>query len=93
MQAGYINYEGVVYLYKEVLRNAKTVEAAISALFSILLGDGWGVTAMGIVVAVVGKTSFEKTVEEAYYSGKGIAVYYQIHHSVQGFNRVRYVIE
>ena len=93
VQAGYINYEGVVYLYEEGLRNAKTVEAAISALFSVLPGAGWGVTAMGIAVAAGGKTAFEKAVEEAYYSGKGIAVYYQIHHSVQSLNKVRYVVE
>lgn len=40
-----------------------------------------------------GKSALERAVDKAYYSGKGIAVYYQIHHSVQSYNRVSYVVE
>ena len=99
VQAGYIDYEGVVYLYEEGLRNAKTAGAIISLLIgSINIGKvasvtSWGLSAMGVVSAYGGKSALEKVVDEAYYSGKGIAVYYQIHYSVQSYNRVRYVIE
>ena len=41
VQAGYINHEGVVYLYEEGLPNAKTAEAAISFLIGAKI-DGLG---------------------------------------------------
>ena len=99
VQAGYIDYEGVVYLYEEGLRNAKTAGAAISLLVgSINIGNvasvtSWGLSAIGVASAFGGKPALEKAVDEAYYSGKGIAVYYQIHHSVQSYNKVEYVVE
>ena len=99
VQAGYIDYEGVVYLYEEGLKNAKAAELAIALLIGCINAGNsasvasWGLSAMGVVSAYGGKSALEKAVDEAYYSGKGIAVYYQIHYSVQSYNRVRYVIE
>jgi hypothetical protein len=93
VQAGYIDYEGVVYLYEEGLDNAKTAQAAISLLASFMPGAGWGLSAIGVAAAYGGKSALERAVDKAYYSGKGIAVYYQIHHSVQSYNRVSYVVE
>ncbi len=101
VQAGYINHEGVVYLYEEGLPSAKSAEIAISSLISYAASSmgvgavGWGLTAVSMVAAYGGKSDLEKAVDEAYYAHgkKGIKVYYQIHHSVQSYNRVRYVVE
>ena len=99
VQAGYIDYEGVVYLYEEGLPKAKSAEIAISSLISYIASAtgyspvSWGLSAISAVVAYGGKSALEKAVDEAYYSGKGIAVYYQIHHSVQSYNKVEYVVE
>lgn len=99
VQAGYIDYEGVIYLYEEGLRNAKTARAVIVLLIGCINAGNlasvtsWGLSAMGVVSAYGGKSALEKAVDEAYYSGKGIAVYYQIHHSVQSYNKEEYVVE
>ncbi|MCI8630406.1 MAG: hypothetical protein HFE57_13120 [Firmicutes bacterium] len=60
---------------------------------SFMPGAGWGLSAIGVAAAYGGKSALERAVDKAYYSGKGIAVYYQIHHSVQSYNRVSYVVE
>ena len=99
VQTGYIDYEGVVYLYEEGLPKAKSAEIAISSLISYIASItgyspvSWGLSAISAVVAYGGKSALEKAIDEAYYSGKGIAVYYQIHHSVQSYNKVEYVVE
>ena len=93
VQAGYISYDDVVYLYEEGLDLAKSIEDVFVLLIGATTGTSWGLSAIGVAAAYGGKSALEKAVDEAYYSGKGIAVYYQIHHSVQSYNRVRYVIE
>lgn len=71
---------------------AKTAEAAIGALIGIMPGAGWGLSAISVVAAYGGKSALEKAVNQAYFAGKGIKVYYQIHVSIQSLNKVRYVV-
>lgn len=92
-QAGYTSYDDVVYLYEEELDLAKTAGDVIALLIGATTGTSWGLTAIQVVFAYGGKSALEKAVDEAYYSGRGIAVYCQIHHSVQSYNKVRYVVE
>lgn len=92
VQAGYIDYEGVKFLYEGGLDAAKTAEAAVGALISFIPGAGWGLSAVSVVVAYGGKSALEKAVNQAYFAGKGIKVYYQIHVSIQSLNKVRYVV-
>ena len=93
--AGYINYDGVVYLYEEGLDSAKTIQAAILSLMGLSENKAvsWGLGVISTVISYSGKSAFEKAVDEAYFAGKGIKVYYQIHVSVQSYDKVRYVIE
>lgn len=92
VQAGYINYEGVKYLYEEGLRNAETIEAICAVLIGMSPQAGWGISAISVVAAYGSKSSLEKAVNQAYFAGKGIKVYYQIHVSIQSLNKVRYVV-
>lgn len=96
VQVGYIDYEGVKYLYEEGLALAKTAGAACAFLIGAsMAGAGWGFLAVAVVrifVAYGGKSDFEKAVNQAYFARKGIKVYYQIHVSIQSLNRVRYVV-
>lgn len=92
IQTGYIDPEGVEYLYEEGLRNADTAQAAIVLLMNLLPGAGWGLSAIAVIAAYGGKSALEKAVDQAYFSGKGIYIYYQIHKSIQSMNRVRYVV-
>ena len=92
VQTGYIDHEGVVYLYEEGLKNAATASAAVSLLLSALPGAGWGLGAISVICAYAGKSALESAVNRAYFSGKGIIVYYQIHKSITRLNRVRYVV-
>lgn len=92
VQAGYINHEGVVYLHEEGLDKAKTAEGVIAIMASTIPGAGWGISAVGVAVSYGGKSDLEKAVNKAYFAGKGIKVYYQIHVSVQSYNRVIYVV-
>ncbi len=79
--AGYINHEGVVYLYEEGLPSAKSAEIAISSLISYAASSmgvgavGWGLTAVSMVAAAYGgKSDLEKAVDEAYYAyGKKVS--------------------
>lgn len=93
VQAGYINYEGVVYLREEGLPSAKGFEALILSLAGLNKKVGWGFSAISAVIGYAKKSDLEEAVDEAYFAGKGIGVYYQIHHSVQSYNKVRYVVE
>lgn len=92
VQAGYINYDGVVYLYTQGLKNAATANAAISLLMSALPGAGWGLGLISVVSAYGGKSSLELAVNRAYASKKGIIIYYKIHKSITSLNTVRYVV-
>ncbi len=83
-----------MYLYNEGLRNAKTAEAAILFLIGAKInGVGWGLSAIGVAAAYGGKSALETAVNKAWKDEKGIGVYYEIHHSVQSYNKVRYVVE
>ncbi len=93
MKSGYIDRKGVVYLYEEGLTKAKTVGEAMGLLVGAMPGAGWGLSVIGVIAAAGGKSSLEKAVNKAYFAKKGIGVYYQIHHAVQSYNRVRYVVE
>lgn len=68
VQAGYIDYEGVKYLYEEGLGLAKTAEAAIGALIGIMPGAGWGLSAISVVAAYGGKSALEKAVNQACFA-------------------------
>ena len=93
VKSGDMDRKGVVYLYEEGLTKAATVNAAPAGLIGAMPGAGRGLSVIGVIAAAGGKSSFEKAVNKAYFAKKGIGVYYQIHHAVQSFNRVRYVVE
>ncbi|MDO4490138.1 MAG: hypothetical protein Q4B85_03590 [Lachnospiraceae bacterium] len=92
VQAGYINNDGVEYLYSDGLRYASTASAAIGLLLSFNPAAGWGLSAISIVCAYGGKSALESAVNQAHNAGLGIKVYYQIHKSITSLNRVRYVV-
>ena len=73
VQAGYINHEGVVYLYEEGLPNAKTAEAAILFLIGAKInGVGWGLSAIGVAAAYGGKSALETAVNKAWKDEKRV---------------------
>lgn len=53
----------------------------------------WGLSAIGVAAVYGGKSALETAVNKAWKDEKGIGVYYKIHHSVQSYNKVRYVVE
>ena len=81
--------------YDAMLLDIYQINTAARASDDEYYPEGWGLTAVSMVAAYGGKSDLEKAVDEAYYAHgkKGIKVYYQIHHSVQSYNRVRYVVE
>lgn len=92
VQTGYITHEGVEYLHEKGFKTIKGIEALLTALASMGAGFGWGLSAVSVIVAFGGVSAFENAVDEAYFTGKGIAVYYKIHKSVQSMNKVRYEV-
>ena len=91
VQAGYINYEGVKFLYEYAMTITNSAQAAISLLLT-KSNVGWGLSFVSTISALSGKSELQRAVDEAYYAKKGIIVYYEIHKSVQSYNRVTYVV-
>lgn len=53
---------------------------------------GWGLGALSIIQAFGKPSSFDRAVDQAYWQGKGIDVYYHISRSIMSLNYVSYVV-
>ncbi len=93
VKCSYIDADGVKYLYNEVVPNQKTVAAAIAILAAMRPETSWGLSAVALLSSRSGYSPFEKAVQQAYYSGKGLAIYVKIHKSITSLNKYRYVPE
>lgn len=92
VQTGYITHKGVEYLYEEGFDNINGIMALLNLLAGMGSSFGWGLAAVSVIVEFGGTSYFEEAVNKAYFTGKGIAVYYKIHKSVQSMNKVRYEV-
>ena len=68
--------------------------ATINFIVSRLAGGpyGWGLGALSIIQAFGEPSSFDRAIDQAYWQGKGIDVYYHISRSIMSLNYVSYVV-
>ena len=93
-KVAYINNWGVREIYNNALPKSKGISATISFITGRLVGGpfGWGLGALGIIQAFGGPSAFERAIQQAYWQGKGIDVYYHISRSIMRLNYVSYVV-
>lgn len=93
-KVAYINNWGVREIYNNALPKSKGISATISFITGRLVGGpfGWGLGALGITQAFGGPSAFERAIQQAYWQGKGIDVYYHISKSIMSLNYVSYVV-
>jgi len=93
-KVAYINNWGVREIYYNALPKSKGISATISFITGKLVGGpyGWGLAALGIIQAFGGPSAFERAIQQAYWQGKGIDVYYHISKSIMSLNYVSYVV-
>ena len=89
---GYINNWGVKHMYEKGLRYAKFAEAVSAIALGAIPGVGWGLSAISLAATFGGYNYLEQIVQQAYWQGKGIDVYYQIHKGVTSLNKIRLVV-
>lgn len=53
---------------------------------------GWGLGALGLIQSFGKPSSFNRAIDQAYWQGKGIDVYYHISKSIMSLNYVSYVV-
>ena len=53
---------------------------------------GWGLGALGLIQSFSSPSAFEQAIQQAYWQGKGIDVYYHISRSIMSLNYVSYVV-
>lgn len=68
--------------------------ATINFIVNRLAGGpyGWGLGALSIIQAFGSPSSFDRAIDQAYWQGKGIDVYYHISRSIMSLNYVSYVV-
>lgn len=93
-KVAYVNNWGVKEIYNNALPKSKGISATISFITGRLVGGpfGWGLGALGIIQAFGGPSAFERAIQQAYWQGKGIDVYYHISKSIMSLNYVSYVV-
>ena len=66
----------------------------VNFIVSRLVGRpyGWGLGALGLIQAYGKSSSFDRAIDQAYWQGKGIDVYYHISRSIMNLNYVSYVV-
>ena len=92
-KVAYINNWGVKEIYNNRSK-ARGLTATINFIVSKLAGGpyGWGLGALSIIQAFGKPSSFDRAVDQAYWQGKGIDVYYHISRSIMSLNYVSYVV-
>ena len=77
-KVAYINNWGVKEIYNNALPKSKGLSTTISFIMGRLIGGpyGWGLGALGLIQSFSGPSAFEQAIQQAYWQGKGIDVYY-----------------
>ena len=93
-KVAYINNWGVKEIYNNALPKSKGLSTTISFIMGRLIGGpyGWGLGALGVIQAFGKPSSFDRAIDQAYWQGKGIDVYYHISRSIMSLNYVSYVV-
>lgn len=93
-KVAYINNWGVREIYNNALPTSKGLSATISFITGRLVGGpfGWGLGALGLIQSFSSPNAFEQAIQQAYWQGKGIDVYYHISRSIMSLNYVSYVV-
>lgn len=93
-KVAYINNWGVREIYNNALPTSKGLSATISFITGRLVGGpfGWGLGALGLIQSFSSPNAFEQAIQQAYWQGKGIDVYYHIHTGITSLNYVSYVV-
>ena len=92
-KVAYINNWGVKEIYNNRSKT-RGLTATINFIVSKLAGGpyGWGLGALSIIQAFGKPSSFDRAIDQAYWQGKGIDVYYHISRSIMSLNYVSYVV-
>ena len=93
-KVAYVNNWGVKEIYKNALPKSKGLSTTINFITGRLIGRpyGWGLGALGLIQSFSGPSAFEQALQQAYWQGKGIDVYYHISKSIMSLNYVSYVV-
>ncbi|WP_314406460.1 hypothetical protein [uncultured Gemella sp.] len=93
-KVAYINNWGIKEIYNNALPKSKGLSTTISFITGRLIGGpyGWGLGALGLIQSFSGPSAFEQAIQQAYWQGKGIDVYYHISKSIMSLNYVSYVV-
>ena len=92
-KVAYINNWGVKEIYNNRSKT-RGLTATINFIVNRLAGGpyGWGLGALSIIQAFGSPSSFDRAIDQAYWQGKGIDVYYHISRSIMSLNYVSYVV-
>ena len=93
-KVAYINNWGVKEIYNNVLHKSKGLGTIISFITGRLIGGpyGWRLGAVGLIQSFSSPSTYEQAIQQAYWQGKGIDVYYNINRSIISLNYVSYVV-
>ena len=93
-KVAYINNWGVKEIYNNALRKSKGLGTIISFITGRLIGGpyGWRLGALGLIQSFSSPSTYEQAIQQAYWKGKGIDVYYNINRSIMSLNYVSYVV-
>lgn len=93
-KVAYVNNWGVKEIYNNNRSKARGLTATINFIVSRLAGEpyGWGLGALGLIQSFSSPSAFEQAIQQAYWQGKGIDVYYHISRSIMSLNYVSYVV-
>ena len=93
-KVAYINNWGVKEIYNNALHKSKGLGTIISFITGRLIGGpyGWRLGAVGLIQSFSSPSTYEQAIQQAYWQGKGIDVYYHISRSIMSLNYVSYVV-
>jgi len=93
-KVAYINNWGVKEIYNNALHKSKGLGTIISFITGRLIGGpyGWRLGAVGLIQSFSSPSTYEQAIQQAYWQGKGIDVYYNINRSIISLNYVSYVV-
>ena len=93
-KVAYVNNWGVKEIYNNALHKSKGLGTIISFITGRLIGGpyGWRLGALGLIQSFSSPSTYEQAIQQAYWKGKGIDVYYNINRSIMSLNYVSYVV-
>lgn len=91
-KVAHISNSGVKQLYSYYSGSGAGLAKGLNDLAAGAITGSWGGALLTIISSLGGYSQLEQAVQQAYWQGRSIEVYYKIHRSITSLNIVRYSV-